>query len=78
MCPSFQLGGKQTYRRILIKRKSGQFEIIKFRHGSNGKDLTINGKDCYFRVLIKRKEKNNGKGMATASAAENDDGRASR
>ena len=32
-----------------------QFEIIKFRKGSDDKDLSINGKCPYFRILIKRK-----------------------
>ena len=32
-----------------------QFEIIKFRKGNNGKDLSINGKCPYFRILIKNK-----------------------
>ena len=32
-----------------------QFEIIKFRKGSDEKDLSINGKCPYFRILIKHK-----------------------
>ena len=32
-----------------------QFEIIKFRHGDDGKDLAVNGKCPYFRILIKHK-----------------------
>ena len=32
-----------------------QFEIIKFRHGNDGRDLAINGKCPFFRILIKRK-----------------------
>ena len=32
-----------------------QFEIIKFRHGDDGKDLCVNGKCPYFRILIHRK-----------------------
>ena len=32
-----------------------QFEIIKFRKGSDEKDLSVNGKRPYFRILIKRK-----------------------
>ena len=31
-----------------------QFEIIKFRHGDDGKDLCVNGKCPYFRILIRR------------------------
>ena len=30
-----------------------QFEIIKFRHGDDGKDLCVNGKCPYFRILIR-------------------------
>ena len=32
-----------------------QFEIIKFRKGDDGKDLSIKGKCPYFRILIKKK-----------------------
>ncbi|MBQ9337389.1 MAG: adenine-specific methyltransferase EcoRI family protein [Lentisphaeria bacterium] len=32
-----------------------QFEIIKFRKGDDGKDLSINGECPYFRILIRRK-----------------------
>lgn len=32
-----------------------QFEIIKFRHGDDGKDLCVNGKCPYSRILIHRK-----------------------
>lgn len=32
-----------------------QFEIIRFRKGDNGKDLSIDGKCPYFRILIKNK-----------------------
>ena len=31
-----------------------QFEIVKFRKGDDGKDLTINGKSPYTRVLIRK------------------------
>ena len=34
-----------------------QFEIVKFRHGNDGKDLAVNGKCPFFRILIKRKQK---------------------
>lgn len=40
---------------FLYKYCSTQFEIIKFRKGNNGKDLSINGKCPYFRILIKKK-----------------------
>ncbi|MFZ1324073.1 MAG: adenine-specific methyltransferase EcoRI family protein [Candidatus Saccharimonadales bacterium] len=33
-----------------------QFEIVKFRKGDDGKDLTINGKSPYFRILIRNKK----------------------
>lgn len=32
-----------------------QFEIIKFRHGDDGKDLCVHDKCPYFRILIRRK-----------------------
>lgn len=32
-----------------------QFEIVRFRKGDDGKDLTFNGYSPYFRILIKRK-----------------------
>ena len=32
-----------------------QFEIVRFRHGDDGKDLCVNGKCPYFRILIRRK-----------------------
>jgi len=31
-----------------------QFEIIRFRHGDNGKDLCYGGKTPYFRILIRK------------------------
>lgn len=40
---------------FLHKFNPGQFEIIKFRKGDDGKDLSINGKCPYFRILIKNK-----------------------
>ncbi|GEM_PF-1005711 len=40
---------------FLHKFNPEQFEIIKFRKGDNGKDLSINGKCPYFRILIKNK-----------------------
>lgn len=39
---------------FLHKFNPGQFEIIKFRKGDDGKDLSINGKCPYFRILIRR------------------------
>lgn len=40
---------------FLHKFNPNQFEIIKFRKGDDGKDLSINGKCPYFRILIKAK-----------------------
>lgn len=40
---------------FLHKFNPNQFEIIKFRKGNDGKDLSINGKCPYFRILIKNK-----------------------
>lgn len=40
---------------FLHKFNPEQFELIKFRKGDNGKDLSINGNCPYFRILIKNK-----------------------
>ena len=40
---------------FLHKFNPEQFEIIKFRKGNDGKDLSINGKNPYFRILIRNK-----------------------
>ena len=40
---------------FLDKYNPDQFEIIKFRKGDDGKDLSINGRCPYFRILIKNK-----------------------
>ena len=32
-----------------------QFEIVRFRKGDDGKDLSVNGKVLFFRILIRRK-----------------------
>lgn len=40
---------------FLHKFNPNQFEIIKFRKGDDGKDLSINGKCPYFRILIRNK-----------------------
>lgn len=42
---------------FLHKYNPNQFEIIKFRKGDDGKDLSINGKCPYFRILIKNKHR---------------------
>lgn len=42
---------------FLHKYNPEQFEIVRFRKGDDGKDLSINGKCPYFRILIRRKQK---------------------
>lgn len=47
---------------FLNKYNPDQFEIVKFRHGNDGKDLTLpDGKTPYFRILIKHKKLENDK-----------------
>ncbi|MBR2082534.1 MAG: adenine-specific methyltransferase EcoRI family protein [Elusimicrobiaceae bacterium] len=41
---------------FLHKFNPNQFEIIQFRKGDDGKDLSINGKCPYFRILIRHKQ----------------------
>lgn len=41
---------------FLHKFNPKQFEIISFRKGNDGKDLSVNGKCPYFRVLIRYKK----------------------
>ncbi|PPK83785.1 adenine-specific methyltransferase EcoRI-like protein [Neolewinella xylanilytica] len=41
---------------FLHKFNPDQFEIIKFRKGDNGKDLSIDGKCPYFRILVRNKK----------------------
>lgn len=36
-----------------LKKKSA-YRIIRFRHGNDNKDLSVNGKTPYFRILIQR------------------------
>ena len=43
---------------FLHKFNPDQFEIIKFRKGNDGKDLSVNGKCPYFRILIRNKRCN--------------------
>ena len=43
---------------FLHKYNPNQFEIVKFRKGDDGKDLSINGKCPYFRILIKNRRVN--------------------
>lgn len=42
---------------FLHKYNPNQFDIIKFRKGNDGKDLSVNGKCPYFRIIIKNKQK---------------------
>lgn len=41
---------------FLHKFNPEQFEILGFRKGDDGKDLSINGKNPYFRILVKNKK----------------------
>lgn len=41
---------------FLDKYNPNQFEIIRFRKGNDGKDLSVKGVNPYFRVLIKNKK----------------------
>ena len=41
---------------FLHKYNPSQFEIVQFRKGDDGKDLSINGKCPYLRILIKNKQ----------------------
>lgn len=41
---------------FLHKYNPSQFEIIQFRKGEDGKDLSVNGKCPYFRILIRNKQ----------------------
>ncbi len=40
---------------FLHKFNPNQFEIVRFRKGDNGKDLSIKGVCPYFRILIRKK-----------------------
>ncbi len=40
---------------FLHKFNPDQFEIVRFRKGDDGKDLSVNGKCPYFRILIRNK-----------------------
>lgn len=44
---------------FLHKFNPEQFELIKFRKGNDGKDLSIEGKCPYFRIIIKNKRLQN-------------------
>jgi hypothetical protein len=53
--PSDYNGAMGVPLTFLHKYNPSQFEIIKFRKGNDGKDLSINGHCPYFRILIKNK-----------------------
>ena len=40
---------------FLDKHNPDQFQIVRFRKGNDGKDLSINGKPTYIRIVIKNK-----------------------
>ena len=40
---------------FLDKYNPDQFEIVKFRHGDDGKDLCVDGKSTYSRILIRHR-----------------------
>ena len=40
---------------FLDKHNPDQFDIVRFRKGINGKDLSVNGKCPYFRIVIRNK-----------------------
>ncbi len=42
---------------FLDKHNPDQFEIVKFRKGDDGKDLTVGGKYPYMRILIRNKRR---------------------
>ena len=53
--PSDYRGAMGVPITFLHKFNPNQFEIIRFRKGDDGRDLSINGKCPYFRILIKNK-----------------------
>lgn len=53
--PSDYIGYVGVPITYLHKHNPDQFEIIRFRKGDDGKDLSINGKCPYFRIIIRRK-----------------------
>ena len=56
--PSDYSGAMGVPISFLDKYNPEQFEIIKFRHGDDGKDLRLKDGTCpYFRVLIRHKKK---------------------
>lgn len=57
---------------FLHKHNPEQFEIVRFRKGEDGKDLTINGKAPYFRIIIRRKQNRDDPRNLSASASKVD------
>lgn len=54
--PSDYIGAMGVPISFLHKYNPDQFEIIKFRHGDDNKDLRLKDGSCpYFRILIKHK-----------------------
>lgn len=53
--PSDYVGVMGVPITFLHKFNPDQFELIQFRKGDDGKDLSINGKCPYFRILIRNK-----------------------
>ena len=54
---------------FLDKYNPDQFEIVKFRKGDDGKDLSVNGKCPYFRILIRRRRQRTGDVVETCHGA---------
>lgn len=52
---------------FLHKFNPDQFELIKFRKGDDGKDLSIGGKCPYFRIIIRNKRLNNRNSNTTSA-----------
>ncbi len=56
--PSDYIGYMGVPITFLHKFNPAQFEIVGFRKGCDGKDLSINGRCPYFRILIRKKQIN--------------------
>ena len=55
--PSDHMGLMGVPITYLHKHNPDQFELVRFRKGYDGKDLSIRGKCPYFRIVIRRKER---------------------
>lgn len=53
--PSDYVGHMGVPITFLHKFNPEQFELVQFRKGDDGKDLSVNGKTPYFRIIIKNK-----------------------